>query len=77
MAYILVGMNFFMQTVLVWMVYEAIVSANISWQNGILELKGHALFDSGPRTGCNTGSSLCSVMEETFHALLPACNLQV
>lgn len=59
MAYILVGMNFFMQTVLVWMVYEAIVSANISWQNGILELKGHALFDSGPRTGCNTGSSLC------------------
>merc|ERR1719159_1921663 len=59
MAYILVGLNFFMQTVLVWMVYEAIVSANISWQNGILELKGHALFDSGPRTGCNTGSSLC------------------
>jgi DNA-binding LytR/AlgR family response regulator len=44
MAYILVGLNFFMQAVLVWMVYEAIVSANVSWQNGIMQLKGHQLF---------------------------------
>jgi len=59
MAYILVCLNFFMQTVLVWMVYESIVSANISWQNGIMELKGHQLFDTGSKTGCNTGGSLC------------------
>merc|ERR1719158_2756744 len=53
MAYILVALNFFMQTVLVWMVYEAIVSSNISWQNGILKLEGQQLFDSRPKQGCN------------------------
>merc|ERR1719428_909499 len=49
MAYILVGLNFFMQAILVWMVYESIVSSNISWQNGILKLKGHGLFDSSQK----------------------------
>jgi hypothetical protein len=48
-----------MQAVLVWMVYEAIVSANVSWQNGIMQLKGHQLFATKSETGCNTGSSLC------------------
>lgn len=59
MAYILVGMNFFMQAVLVWMVYEEIVQSNISWQNGILKLKGHDLFGPEVVKGCNDGSALC------------------
>jgi hypothetical protein len=59
MAYILVGMNFFMQSILVWMVYEAIVVDNLSWQNGILKLKGLGLVEEKTTTGCNDGSALC------------------
>jgi hypothetical protein len=63
MAYILVVLNFFMQSILVWLVFESVVLANLDWQNGILKLEGGAmgdLFAEAP-SECNTGGALCFV----------------
>merc|ERR1719146_186337 len=43
MAYILVVLNFFMQTILVWLVFESVVLANLDWQNGILKIGSGAM----------------------------------
>lgn len=63
MAYILVALNFFMQTVLVWLVFESVVIDNLNWQNGILKLDSSAmggLFEEKP-SKCNEGGALCFV----------------
>jgi len=63
MAYVLVAMNFFMQAVLVWLVFEEVVLSNLDWQNGILKLEGGAMGDlfAEPASECNTGGALCFV----------------
>jgi hypothetical protein len=63
MAYVLVFLNFFMQTILVWLVFESVVLANLDWQNGILKLRAGAmggLFEEPPAE-CNEGGALCFV----------------
>lgn len=62
MAYILVVMNFFMQGVLIYLIYEAVVIENISWQNGVVKLKKNDvdLFaEKQSGTTCNDGGALC------------------
>jgi hypothetical protein len=61
MAYLLVGLNFFMQGVLIYLIYEAVVTSNIQWQNGVVKLGGHdvGLFSEGSTSKCNDGGSLC------------------
>merc|ERR1719171_1924238 len=55
MAYFLVVMNFFMQGVLIYLIYEAVVTSNISWQNGVVKLGGHdmGLFQESSVDTCN------------------------
>jgi len=63
MAYILVGLNFCMQTILVWLVFESVVVANLDWQNGILKMGSGSmggLFEEEPAK-CNEGGALCFV----------------
>merc|ERR1719355_274163 len=61
MAYLLVAMNFFMQGVLIYLIYEAVVTSNIEWQNGVVKLGGHdvGLFAEKQTSTCNDGGSLC------------------
>jgi hypothetical protein len=59
MAYLLVGLNFFMQSVLVYLVFHAVVLENVSWQNGILKLQGTNLLATEPTSTCNDGGALC------------------
>merc|ERR1719262_1308451 len=60
MGYVLVLMNFFMQGVLLYLIFEEVVVSNLEWQNGIMKLarpgsdSEHVagLFVEKP-TGCN------------------------
>lgn len=62
MAYILICLNFFMQSILVWLVFESVVVENLNWQNGILSLEDGVgnLFEEAP-SKCNQGGALCFV----------------
>merc|ERR1719240_463223 len=40
MAYFLVFLNFFMQGLLLYTIYNEVVVANIDWQNGIMRYEG-------------------------------------
>jgi hypothetical protein len=62
MAYALVGLTFFMQSILIWLVFEEVVLSNVSWQNGIMDVSGKqpvALLGGSKGSGCNDGGSLC------------------
>merc|ERR1719159_636424 len=61
MAYFLVALNFFMQGVLVYLIYEAVVTENIAWQNGVVKVGGSdlGLFQESQTSSCNDGGSLC------------------
>lgn len=72
MAYILVSMNFCMQSVLVWLVFTSVVLSNLDWQNGILKLDNEAmsLFEEAP-SKCNEGGSLCFVDSQGGYSCSP------
>jgi hypothetical protein len=73
MAYILVALNFVMQSVLVWLVFTSVVLANLDWQNGILKLNTGAiggLFEEAP-SKCNEGGSLCFVDSDGGYTCSP------
>jgi len=59
MAYLLVGLNFFMQSVLVYLVFHAVVLENVDWQNGILKLQGTNILATERTSKCNDGGALC------------------
>lgn len=73
MAYVLVVLNFFMQTILVWLVFESVVVDNLDWQNGILKLSSGAmggLFEEAP-SQCNEGGALCFVDHSGVYTCSP------
>jgi hypothetical protein len=63
MGYLLVIMNFFMQTVLLYLIFEEVVVSNVDWQNGIMKLggKGDRIMGLIAETPgeCNDGQALC------------------
>jgi len=77
MAYFLVALNFFMQGVLVYLIYESVVTENISWQNGVVKVGGHGvgLFQEAPTSSCNDGGSLCFRDGATYSCAPPSIQL--
>jgi len=75
MAYVLVAMNFFMQVVLVYLVFHAVVLENVSWQNGILKLEGMNLLATEPTTKCNDGGALCFADNDVYSCAPPSIQL--
>merc|ERR1719191_1371737 len=61
MAYVLLGLNFFMQGFLLLVIYNVVVKGNISWQNSIIASEGGGLdlLGSPEPSKCNMGGSLC------------------
>merc|ERR1719443_1304490 len=76
MAYFLVILNFFMQGLLLYTIYNEVVVANIEWQNGIMRYEGKDwnLF-APPPEGCNDGGSLCFYENNTFSCAPPSVQL--
>merc|ERR1719161_2665658 len=76
MAYFLVFLNFFMQGLLLYTIYNEVVVANIDWQNGIMRYEGKDwnLF-APPPGGCNDGGSLCFYENNTFSCAPPSVQL--
>merc|ERR1719160_2214489 len=76
MAYLLVFLNFFMQGLLLYTIYNEVVVANVDWQNGIMRYEGKDwnLF-APPPEGCNTGGSLCFLEHNTFTCAPPSVQL--
>lgn len=75
MAYLLVAMNFFMQSVLVYLVFQAVVLENVSWQNGILKLGGGNLLATEKTTTCNDGGALCFADNGSYSCAPPSIQL--
>merc|ERR1719158_1131071 len=77
MAYFLVALNFFMQGVLVYLIYESVLTENISWQNGVVKVGGHGvgLFQEAPTSSCNDGGSLCFRDGATYSCAPPSIQL--
>jgi hypothetical protein len=76
MAYILVTLNFVMQGLLLYTIYNEVVVANLDWQGSIMRYdnKDWALF-SPPPEGCNDGGSLCFLENNTFSCAPPSVQL--
>lgn len=78
MGYVLVALNFFMQGVLLWLIFQSIVLDNISWQNGIVKLNenGGALpVFSEEANECNDGGSLCFREKGEYSCAPPSVQL--
>lgn len=76
MAYVLVILNFFMQSVLLYTIFYEVVVANLEWQNGIMRVGGKDwnLFAPGGEQ-CNPGGSLCVLDNNTFTCAPPSVQL--
>merc|ERR1719316_542640 len=63
MGYMLLALNFFMQGVLLYLIFQEVVVENINWQNGVIKIGNGgnpvALIGEQPENGCNDGNSLC------------------
>ena len=69
MGYVLVGLNFFMQTILLYLIYEEILVGNVEWRNGIIKLSkgnGNGLLAASAGESCNDGGSLCFFEEGQY-----------
>merc|ERR1719161_410222 len=76
MAYLLVILNFLMQGLLLYTIYNEVVVANLDWQNGIMRYEGKDWDVFAPRPdGCNTGGSLCFKENNTFTCAPPSVQL--
>jgi len=79
MAYLLIVVNFTMQGVLLYAIFNKIVVGNIEWQNGIMKVGGAdwGLFDSAATGhGCNDGGSLCFIdHNKSFSCAPPSVQL--
>lgn len=82
MAYALVALTFFMQSILIWLVFEEVVLTNVAWQNGIMDV-GHnhggshkvGLFEEPPTDQCNAGGALCFNDGGNFSCAPPSVQL--
>jgi len=76
-AYVLVAMNFFMQGFLLYLIYEAVVTSNIEWQNGVVSLGGHGIgiFQERDTSTCNDGGSLCFRDNGSYSCAPPSVQL--
>jgi len=62
MSYVLIVINFFMQGLLLYAIFNKIVVGNVDWQNGIMKVGGvdWGLFEAaGASPACNDGGSIC------------------
>jgi hypothetical protein len=77
MAYFLVVLNFFMQGVLIYLIYEAVVTENIQWQNGVVKLHGNdvGLLEEKQTSTCNDGGSLCFRDQGSYSCAPPSIQL--
>lgn len=77
MAYVLIFFNFFMQGFLLYVIFDVVVQGNISWQNSILVSEGGGLdlLDTGPKSSCNTGGSLCFKQNSSVSCAPPSVQL--
>jgi len=77
MSYFLVGLTFFMQSVLIWLVFEEVVLSNVAWQNGIMTIGDGSvdLFAEPPKSSCNQGASLCFNDNGNFSCAPPSVQL--
>lgn len=59
-GFLLVGLNFAAQGILLYTIFNTVVVENVDWQNGIMKVGGSdwGLFEEKSE-GCNTGGSLC------------------
>lgn len=75
-AILLLLLNFFMQFLLLYVIYNEVVIGNIEWQNGIMRLDGQEwnLFAPKP-PDCNPGGSLCFVEDGVFTCAPPTVQL--
>jgi len=81
MAYFLVVVNFAMQGLLLYAIFDKIVVGNIEWQNGIMKVGGAdwGLFETAETYGghtCNDGGSLCFIdYNNSFSCAPPSVQL--
>lgn len=79
MAFALCVMTFFMQAILIWLVFQEVVLSNVEWQNGIMKVATSSqvnLFSSrGGESTCNDASSLCFTDHGNFTCAPPSIQL--
>lgn len=88
MSYFLAVVTVIIQGILVYVVYNNVVVQNSEWQHGIMNLgvakmkkikegESWEVFEdrTGGKVGCNTGSSLCSMINGTFSCAPPSVAL--
>eukprot|EP00746_Dinoflagellata_sp_MGD_P016163 gnl/MRDRNA2_/MRDRNA2_136355_c0_seq1.p1 gnl/MRDRNA2_/MRDRNA2_136355_c0~~gnl/MRDRNA2_/MRDRNA2_136355_c0_seq1.p1 ORF type:complete len:594 (-),score=93.66 gnl/MRDRNA2_/MRDRNA2_136355_c0_seq1:17-1798(-) len=59
-GYVLVGLNFTLQAILLYTIFNTVVVENVDWQDGIVKVGDSAWNLFAPKeAGCNDGGSLC------------------
>lgn len=76
LAYILAALNLLFQGTLLYCIFNEVVTGNIEWQDGIMNVGGKGLdLITGPVDGCNDGGSLCTLENKTFTCAPPSVQL--
>jgi len=80
LAWLLIGINFFIQGTLLYAVFTTVVTGDVIWRNGIISLEGQSINPlAPPASECNPGGSLCFTQESggntTFSCAPPSVQL--
>jgi hypothetical protein len=75
-GFVLVGLNFALQGILLYTIFNTVVVENVDWQNGIMKVGGQdwSLFEDKAE-GCNDGSSLCFYDQGMYTCAPPTVQL--
>jgi len=74
-SYLLVIVVLFMQSILLYCVWNKVIGKNSQWQNGIMNTGNTWNLVEPPSTKCNDGKSLCVLQNGTFSCAPPTLQL--
>jgi len=76
LAWLLVVLNIFLQTTVLYAVFTTVVTSDVIWRNSIISLAGNSVNPFAPEPSkCNPGGSLCSETNGTFSCAPPSIQL--
>lgn len=76
LAWILIGINFLVQGIILYAVFYAVVAGDVIWRDSIVSLAGKSVNPfAPPASECNPGGSLCFEQNGTFSCSPPSVQL--
>lgn len=76
LAWLLIGLNLFLQSTILYAVFTTVVAGDVIWRNSIINLEGKSANPLAPSPSkCNPGGSLCMETNGTYSCAPPSVQL--